>query len=318
MRTLLERFVRCGDLHFGFLRLRCTNPDCPEKTELLVPTSCKVRGLCPSCGRTSGASQARPPAVPRALLWAERMVEEVLPIVPYRQLVFTIPRNLRPSFVRDRSLYGDLCRLAYSSTRDFLRAHAPRGFPKFRHAVPAMVVVPQSFADLLISHPHAHAVCSLGLFTRDGSFLRMEDLNFTGLEDLFRERFLELMLRRGKILPETAEVVKSWPHSGFNIGSERKLEADDRQELQGLLSYMERAPVSLRRLRYRDDGMVHYQGTKVHPRLGIDHQLVTPVEFLALLVPHILPSGQIELIWVCASFWIDFSRSNRRESRWRE
>ena len=50
------------------------------------------------------------------------------------------------------------------------------------------------------------------------------------------------MLRRGKILPETAEVMKSWPHSGFNIGSERELEADDRQELQGLLSYMERGP----------------------------------------------------------------------------
>jgi hypothetical protein len=39
--------------------LKCTNPDCPEKTELLVPHSCKVRGLCPSCGQK------------RALLWAD-------------------------------------------------------------------------------------------------------------------------------------------------------------------------------------------------------------------------------------------------------
>jgi hypothetical protein len=39
VRTLLERFVRCGDLHFGFLRLRCTTPDCPEKRELPVPHS---------------------------------------------------------------------------------------------------------------------------------------------------------------------------------------------------------------------------------------------------------------------------------------
>ena len=34
--------------------------------------------------------------------------------------------------------------------------------------MPAMVVVPQSFADLLVPHAHAHAVCSLGLFFRDG------------------------------------------------------------------------------------------------------------------------------------------------------
>jgi hypothetical protein len=49
---------------------------------------------------------------------------------------------------------------------------------------------------------------------------------------------------------------------------------------------MERPAVSLRRLNYRDDGLVHYQG-KFHPRLGTDHQLVTPVEFLAMLVPHV-------------------------------
>jgi len=34
--------------------------------------------------------------------------------------------------------------------------------------------------------------------------------------------------------------------------------------------------------------MVHYQGTRFHPRLGIDHQLLTTVEFMALLVPHVL------------------------------
>ena len=141
VRKLLERFCRCGDLHYGFLRLRCLHPDCPEKTERLVPTSCKVRGLCPSCGQK------------RALLWAERMVGEVLPLVPYRQLVFTIPRNLRLSFLRDRSHYGDLCRMAYASTRDFLRERAPRGFSKFQRATPAMGIVPQSFGDLLISHP---------------------------------------------------------------------------------------------------------------------------------------------------------------------
>ena len=236
VRVLLERFLRCGDLHFGFLRLRCPNPDCPEKTQLLVPTSCKVRGLCPSCGQK------------RALLWAERMVEEVLPLVPYRQLVFTIPRNLRAAFLRDRSLYGDLCRAAYASSRDFLRAHAPRDLPRLRKALPAMVVVPQSFGDLLIAHPHAHAVCSLGLFTPEGSFLPLEDLDFSGLVEVFRRRFLRMMLRRGKLLPETAEVMRSWEHSGFNVGWDRKLETDDRSGLQGLLSYMERAPVSLRRL----------------------------------------------------------------------
>jgi hypothetical protein len=280
VRTLLERFLRCGDLHFGFLRLRCVNPECRKKAERLVPFSCKSRGLCPSCGQR------------RAMEWAERMVEEVLPRVPYRQLVFTVPIALRKAFIFDRTLYGDLCRLAYACTLDYLRERAG-SFPGRMKAVPAMVVSPQSHGDLLTHHPHAHSVSSLGLFRPDGTFLPMEDVDFEGLEELFRERFFQLMLRRRKVRPETVERLRRWEHSGFNVDSSRRLEADDRQGLEGLLSYMERAPVSLRRLTYRSDGLVHYQGTKFHPRLGIDHQLLTPVEFLAMLVPHILLRYQI-------------------------
>ncbi len=141
VKKLFESFTRCGDFHFGFVRLRCVNPDCNKKDEKLLPFSCKVRGLCSSCGQR------------RAIEWAERMVEEVLPVVPYRQIVFTIPRRLRKFFLFDRSLYGDLCRAAYAATRDFLRERVPGGFTKLQRAVPAMVVVPQSFADLLVNHP---------------------------------------------------------------------------------------------------------------------------------------------------------------------
>ncbi len=88
VRELLEAFLRCGDPHFGFLRVRCCNPSCDSKTERIVPFSCKSRGLCCSCSQK------------RALLWAERMVEEVLPDVPYAQLVFTIPKMLRKSLRR--------------------------------------------------------------------------------------------------------------------------------------------------------------------------------------------------------------------------
>jgi transposase-like zinc-binding protein/putative transposase len=284
VKKLFESFTRCGDLHFGFLRIRCLNPDCTQKGELLLPYSCKARGLCPSCGQR------------RAIEWAERMVEEVLPRVPYRQLVFTIPRRLRKYFLFDRSLYGDLCRAAYASTRDYLRKLAPGGFPTLKRAVPAMVVVPQSFGDLLVHHPHAHALVSLGLFLRDGSFHSIEDVDFSGLEDTFRERVFNFMIKRGKISSEVAEGMRAWPHSGFAIEFQRKIDAGDRKGLEGLLTYMDRPPVSLKRLTYRpEEGLVHYQGTKLHPRLGIDHQLLPPVDFLALLVGHVLLRYQVTL-----------------------
>ena len=216
------------------------------------------------------------------------MVEEVLPIVPYRQLVFTIPRNLRRPFLFDRSLYGELSRIAYSSTRDFLRREAAGPFHGVERAVPAMVASPQSFGDLIVHNPHLHAVCSLGLFRPDGCFLPLEDVEFSGLEAIFRERFFRMMLRRQKVRPETVERMRAWEHSGFAVNFDRLIEAHDRKGLEGLLSYMERAPVSLRRLTYRsENGTVHYQETRFHPRLGRDHQLLPALDFLALLMPHI-------------------------------
>jgi hypothetical protein len=40
-----RRFLRCGDLHFGFARVRCTG--C--RHEMFVPFSCRQRCVCPSC-----------------------------------------------------------------------------------------------------------------------------------------------------------------------------------------------------------------------------------------------------------------------------
>jgi len=39
VRDLFDAYVRCGDPHFGFLRLKCCNPACDSKTERIVPFS---------------------------------------------------------------------------------------------------------------------------------------------------------------------------------------------------------------------------------------------------------------------------------------
>jgi hypothetical protein len=227
VKHLFESFIRCGDLHFGFVRVRCVNADCKKKDEKIVPFSCRTRGLCSSCGQR------------RAIEWAERMVEFVLPLVPYRQLVFTIPVALRKAFLLDRSLYGELCRVAYASTRDYMRERGPLPARQSK-AVPAMVVSPQSYGDLIVPNPHCHSVVSLGLFRKDGIYFPMEDSDFSGLEEVFRDRFFEMMLEKEKIRPETVARFKSWPHSGFQADFRRRIDAEDRPGLEGLLSYMER------------------------------------------------------------------------------
>src|SRR5215813_7924071 len=81
-------FLTCGVLAHGFARLRCTG--CA--LERLVPFSCKGRGFCPSCGGR------------RMTECAARLVDEVLPQVPVRQWVLSVPYRLRYLLAWDHAL----------------------------------------------------------------------------------------------------------------------------------------------------------------------------------------------------------------------
>jgi hypothetical protein len=74
-----REFLTCGVLAHGFARVRCDG--CAY--EHLVPFSCKGRGFCPSCGGRRMTERAA------------HLVDDVLPRVPVRQWVLTVPYRLR-------------------------------------------------------------------------------------------------------------------------------------------------------------------------------------------------------------------------------
>jgi ribosomal protein S27E len=88
-----EDYLKCGRLEHGFLRVRCD----ACHAERFVAFSCKRRGFCPSCGTR------------RMIDSAALLVEEVLPEVPVRQWVLSVPFALRYLFARN-PLQTDLSR----------------------------------------------------------------------------------------------------------------------------------------------------------------------------------------------------------------
>ena len=78
-------YLECGILAYGFARARCE--DCGH--ERLIPFSCKGRGICPSCN-------AR-----RMCEVAAHLTDHVLPHVPARQWVLSVPKRLRPYLHHD-------------------------------------------------------------------------------------------------------------------------------------------------------------------------------------------------------------------------
>ena len=73
------------------------------------------------------------------------------------------------------------------------------------------VAAPQSFGSLLNLHPHAHALCSLGVFDSHGVFHEDTDLDFSAAELPFREAIFSILRKRGVIDDARIQMMHEWP-----------------------------------------------------------------------------------------------------------
>ena len=100
-----EKYLRCGILAWGFARAYCRSCG----ASMLVAFSCKLRGVCPSCG-------AR-----RASQTAANLVDRVLPHVPLRQCVLSVPYELRLPMARSPALLSAVVRILCAEISRLLR-----------------------------------------------------------------------------------------------------------------------------------------------------------------------------------------------------
>jgi len=287
-RPVVERsvtaFLKCGDLHQGFARVRC--PDC--KHEMFVAFSCKQRCTCPSCHQK------------RALVTAIHVADDVCWPVAHRQVVFTIPKRLRlhPRF--DRKLLGKLCSCAWTC----IKAEVQRVLGR-DDVLPGMIATIQTHGELLHWHPHIHTLVTCGAFTAAGEFLEVPQLDIEQLQAAWQEAVFELYLAEEKIEPEVVENMRTWPHSGFSVDQSVFLPAGDKAGIERLVQYMTRCPFSLSRLlKVTDAGQVVYKAEKQACRAFPEprgnelkrgpkrnFQILDPLEFLAEFTQHIPPTG---------------------------
>jgi len=144
-------FLTCGVLAHGFARLRCT--ECA--LERLVPFSCKGRGFCPSCGGRRMAEGAA------------RLVDGVLPRVPVRQWVLSLPLRLRYLLAWDHALARAVLGVAVRVLLGFQRHRARRH--GIRDGRSGSVTVIQRFGGGLNLNVHYHTLLFDGVFFIDRS-----------------------------------------------------------------------------------------------------------------------------------------------------
>ena len=314
-----RRYLECGIFAHGFCRLRCSQ--CGK--DMLLPFSCKGRGVCPSC-------QAR-----RMYETAALLNDTLLPEAGYRQWVLSVPWTLRYMMARDPKLLSMVLdiflRAIFSNQRRRARA---MGINDPRTGAVTFV---QRFGSALNLHVHFHSLAPDGVFSDDGdSTMTFHPLpppsdddvrvvatrtasrvlkKIAAMEDdlvdnpdeagalsaALMDAISPPVLRRLSLMSRMQQAGEtSFEHparssgrcamvQGYSAHANVAIKAHDRAGLEKLCRYGLRSPIAISRLSLTDDGLVQYRLKRPWPRPGGTTCLtLQPTDFLrrlACLIP---------------------------------
>jgi hypothetical protein len=141
-------YLQCGILAHGCLRLGC---DTCHK-ELLLPFSCIRRGFCPSC---AGRRMAQT---------AAHLVERVIPWVPTRQWVVSVPVPLRYWMASSQDLTAQVHTIIRTTIGQYyVNQVVTRGVPRDQ-VQPGSVTFIQRFGSAINLNLHFHCVFMDGVY----------------------------------------------------------------------------------------------------------------------------------------------------------
>jgi hypothetical protein len=154
-------YLQCGILAHGFLRLGCDT--CPH--QMLLAFSCKKRGFCPSC---AGRRMAQ---------MAAHFVEQVIPWVPTRQWVVSLPIPLRYWMAPSRELTATVHTIIRRTIGQYYVNQAMKRGATRATVQPGSVTFLQRFGGSLNLNLHVHIIFLEGVY---------EDRTAQGLKPRFR------------------------------------------------------------------------------------------------------------------------------------
>ena len=155
--------------------------------------------LCPSCGGRRMAERAA------------HLVDHVLPDVPVRQWVLSLPHRLRYLLAWDHDLCRMVVRVYVRAVLGFLRERARRdGMADGRSGAVAII---QRFGGALNLNIHIHALVIDGVFVDDGAGLR-----FRPARRLTRDEVGEVVA----VVARRIERLLARPRHDGDVGGERR------------------------------------------------------------------------------------------------
>lgn len=270
------RLCRTGAL--GAHIKRCPNGDFSETR----PNSCRHRS-CPTCRYLSSKR------------WLERAARRLLQC-PHFHLVFTLPHELNPLWVRHSREMTQLLYNSVSATLfEFLEDDRHLG------ATPGFIASLHSWSRTLLYHPHVHVLTTAGGIAPDGTWREADGflLPVRAAAVFFQGHFLDALNRsiqkREIVLPSE---LSEWPRimnrlykMKWNVFVKEKI-SDSRHVLDYLARYLRGGPIGNSRLVASAEDSVTFR----HSRdANASPMTLSRDEFLSRLMRHV-PIPGIQLV----------------------
>jgi len=183
----LRKFLECGVPAHGFLRVHLD--DCGQ--DRVVAFSCKGRGFCGSCGGRRMADTAA------------HLVDRVLPKVPIRQWVLSLPFALRYRLAFDARLVRDVLQIFLSAVFASMKRRV-RARSRVRGMQCGAVTFVQRFGGAINLNVHFHTLVLDGAYacdesgrTRFHALPAPDDAEVARVAARVARRILALLERRG-------------------------------------------------------------------------------------------------------------------------
>ena len=187
---------------------------------------------------------------------AAHLTDHVLPHLPIRQWVLSLPKRLRPFLHWDPEMASAVLGIFVRALRGTLRRSSPTA-P--RGSELAAISFPQRFGSSLNPHYHFHVLAVDGVMAaRSGGVEFHEASGLTPehwrhLERTVQKRVLRAFRKRELLEEDAVQDVLTWQGSGgFSVDASVRIEGDDRIGIERLVRYCARGPLALERLHALD------------------------------------------------------------------
>jgi hypothetical protein len=224
---------------------------------------------------------------------AAHLTDQVLPRVPYRQWVLSVPKRVRWHLREKPEVIAGLLRVFLRAVETTLRQRSPGAPPGARFGAMAFV---HRFGSYLNSHVHFHVLVTDGVFSGDPTggaefhpALDLSDDDVLAVQTKIRRRGLRWLHRHGHLDDLAVHALVSPDHAGgWSVDAQVEIAAWDRHGLERLVRYCARPPLAQERLGRLNDELLVYRLRK--PTMdGRTELILTPLELLDRLAHLVTP-----------------------------